>query len=145
MDMEVMEGAEARRLGSLQTEVGGATRAMSGIRPGTGGNRRGCGGRVRGTDTAGSRMVLRPDVTVSLIHWSFFCFLSQTRVTRVTGRDTETLGSEGRGFPDLVGSHLNKTSHLTFSGPALDLARCQLPGLESEQCQQTFDHKASPL
>ena len=68
MDMEVMEGAEARRLGSLQTEVGGATRAMSGIRPGTGGNRRGCGGRVRGTDTAGSRMVLRPDVTVSLIH-----------------------------------------------------------------------------
>ena len=92
--------------------------------------------------TLGSRMMLRPDVTVSLIHWIVFCFLSQTRVT---GRDTETLGSEGRGFPDLVGSHLNKTSHLTFAGPALDLARCQLPGLESEQCQQTFDHKASPL
>ena len=32
MDMEVMEGAEAKRLGSLQTEVGGATSAMSGIR-----------------------------------------------------------------------------------------------------------------
>ena len=66
----------------------------------------------------------------------FFCFLSQTRVTRVTGRDTETLGSEGRGFPDLVGSHLNKTSHLTLAGPWLDLAhcgaRCQLPGMESQ-------------
>lgn len=61
MDIEEMEGeAEARRLGSLQTEVGGATRAMSGIREteGAGGSRRGRGPRVRTDETAGSRMVV---------------------------------------------------------------------------------------
>ena len=75
MDMEVMEGAEARRLGSLQTEVGGATSAMSGIRA-----ERGWG--VRTLDTLGSRMV----VSKLLSHDNMrvcclLCFLSQTRVT----------------------------------------------------------------
>ena len=68
MDIEEMEGeAEARRLGSLHTEVGGATRAMSGIREtGAGGSRRGRGPRVRTEETAGSRMLVTSPIVTTL-------------------------------------------------------------------------------
>lgn len=68
MDIEEMEGeAEARRLGSLHTEVGGATRAMSGIREtGAGGSRRGRGPRVRTEETAGSRMLVTSSIVTTL-------------------------------------------------------------------------------